>query len=210
MICRCGAHFCFVCGRDWQEHINQPGGLNFYRCKLPRPSESRLQQAEALGRGDGSAVDQFDASLRSQSGAQLWAREAVQLWYALHGLDAASGSNAAASSPPRMTLASTQTTLVSPRDTLTSPRETLPSPRLQPSTRSQRTSKCPDAWSVVGGRSKNLKAAMSVGPDQELDRLVRFLCGATETLVAVRRTMRFAAVFAWAAVAQHRETGPLE
>merc|ERR1712079_384334 len=189
MICRCGAHFCFVCGRDWQEHINQPGGLNFYRCKLPRPSESRLQQAEALGRGDGRAVDQFDASLRSQSGAQLWAREAVQLWYALHGLDAASGSNAAASSPPR---------------------KTLPSPRLQPSTRSQRTSKCPDAWSVVGGRSKNLKAAMSVGPDQELDRLVRFLCGATETLVAVRRTMRFAAVFAWAAVAQHRETGPLE
>eukprot|EP00913_Durusdinium_trenchii_P035180 g32911.t1 len=42
MICSvCGRHFCYVCGQDWAPHRGQPGGFDYYACRLPN-SESCL------------------------------------------------------------------------------------------------------------------------------------------------------------------------
>ncbi|CAJ1435625.1 unnamed protein product [Effrenium voratum] len=36
MICAvCGRHFCYVCGQEWQLHTRQPGGFDFFECRLP-------------------------------------------------------------------------------------------------------------------------------------------------------------------------------
>eukprot|EP00435_Cladocopium_sp_Y103_P020007 s3396_g4.t2 len=36
MICSvCGRHFCYMCGQDWAPHRGQPGGFDYYQCRLP-------------------------------------------------------------------------------------------------------------------------------------------------------------------------------
>ncbi|CAE7029418.1 ANKIB1, partial [Symbiodinium natans] len=36
MICSvCGRHFCYICGQDWAPHRGQPGGFDYYQCRLP-------------------------------------------------------------------------------------------------------------------------------------------------------------------------------
>jgi len=109
MICRCGTHFCYVCGRAWEEHVNQPGGLNFYRCRLGQSASSGGQTTASDPRQptrDGSSpVDQFDASLRSAEGTRSFVLEANNLWEALQGGEpggasgGASGSTASRAAP---------------------------------------------------------------------------------------------------------------
>ena len=31
----CGRHFCYMCGQDWAPHRDQPGGFDYYACRLP-------------------------------------------------------------------------------------------------------------------------------------------------------------------------------
>eukprot|EP00416_Gambierdiscus_australes_P037066 CAMPEP_0171121626 /NCGR_PEP_ID=MMETSP0766_2-20121228/102983_1 /TAXON_ID=439317 /ORGANISM="Gambierdiscus australes, Strain CAWD 149" /LENGTH=182 /DNA_ID=CAMNT_0011584415 /DNA_START=75 /DNA_END=620 /DNA_ORIENTATION=- len=86
MICRCGVHFCYVCGRRWEEHANQPGGLNYYKCRLTADNTPPPAPPTGGGTGTvggGSAVDNFDACARDAGAVRLWAREAAELWEAL-------------------------------------------------------------------------------------------------------------------------------
>jgi len=88
MICRCGTHFCSECGRRWELHSTQPGGLNFYHCRLPTPAPGGAGGAAqsvlaAEARGDIS-IDRFDGSARSRAGTLRWIEEACDLWNVLH------------------------------------------------------------------------------------------------------------------------------
>jgi len=58
MICSiCGSHFCYVCGQDWNKHRTQPGGFDYYTCRL----DNTAQQA-AVGRGSQSVnFSRFDS-----------------------------------------------------------------------------------------------------------------------------------------------------
>lgn len=100
MICRCGMHFCYVCGRRWEEHLNQPGGLNFYECRL-RATEpnARAAAAEQAAGEQATHVDRFDASMRSSEGARQWAQEAGALWESLHGMEPGTSSSSSSRGP---------------------------------------------------------------------------------------------------------------
>merc|ERR1712039_575614 len=43
MVCSaCGKHFCYTCGRDWEEHKTSQEGFDFYKCHLePSAGHSR-------------------------------------------------------------------------------------------------------------------------------------------------------------------------
>ncbi|CAJ1353421.1 unnamed protein product [Effrenium voratum] len=46
MICSvCGRHFCYVCGQDWRPHMSQPGGFDYYQCRLSASAEHTTQAA---------------------------------------------------------------------------------------------------------------------------------------------------------------------
>lgn len=90
MVCRCGVHFCYICGRRWEEHRNQEGGMDYYRCRLT-PQADSLQtvtpgtEFKGLGR-DEDHIHRFDAMARSAHGVRQWVSEASGLWEALHGI----------------------------------------------------------------------------------------------------------------------------
>lgn len=57
MICRnCGRHFCYVCGADWNLHLRQEGGLDYFTCRLGK--EGRVDS------GQSQSSSSFEACLR--------------------------------------------------------------------------------------------------------------------------------------------------
>ncbi|CAK9073067.1 unnamed protein product [Durusdinium trenchii] len=85
MICRCGVHFCYVCGRLWQEHETQRGGMDFFNCRLPKAhthrSGSKTQSSEGFAE---DPIAEFQALERNVACAQRWAMEAGSLLQAFH------------------------------------------------------------------------------------------------------------------------------
>lgn len=49
MICSvCGRHFCYVCGQDWAPHRGQPGGFDYYACRLPNSGSNTTERSPNL------------------------------------------------------------------------------------------------------------------------------------------------------------------
>ncbi|CAE7793985.1 ANKIB1 [Symbiodinium sp. KB8] len=75
MICSvCGRHFCYICGQDWALHKGQPGGFDYYQCRLPA----------SAGGFSGAAGPQAPTAGASAQDAKLWKlqRECLPGWTA--------------------------------------------------------------------------------------------------------------------------------
>lgn len=85
MICRCGVHFCYVCGRRWEEHEAQRGGMHYYKCRLPKGPLQR--QSSLMSDFQEDPLAQFEALERNDAGARRWAEEATGLVQACHHIE---------------------------------------------------------------------------------------------------------------------------
>lgn len=54
----CGAHFCYVCGQSWSLHRTQPGGFDYYQCRLNAAGQNTVRDTSSTPTAN---LQRFDA-----------------------------------------------------------------------------------------------------------------------------------------------------
>ncbi|CAE7183855.1 ARI5, partial [Symbiodinium microadriaticum] len=89
MVCRCGTHFCYVCGRPWDEHTSQEGGIDYYVCRMPKADRNSHALDNTMVQQFEDPVAEFQMLERSEAWARRWAEDAYQLCQAVQYSEAA-------------------------------------------------------------------------------------------------------------------------